>query len=86
MPPLAIAVSKRLHLEKYKFAQGVQGADSFSTGGWADVLAKLEIQKLPDGLVPVREIVLFVRDALVFHLHWLPARAQAVQLLPREGC
>lgn len=31
--PLAIAVAKRLRLEKYKFAQGVQGAISSSTGG-----------------------------------------------------
>lgn len=31
--PLAMAVSKRLCLDKYKFAQGVQGAISSSTGG-----------------------------------------------------
>lgn len=50
--------------------------------GWADVLAKLQIQKLPDGSMPVREIVLFIEDALVFHLGWLPARvSKAVQLL-----
>jgi len=35
--------------------------------GWADVLAKLQMQKLPDGLMPLREIVFFIKDALAFH-------------------
>nr|XP_009486703.1 PREDICTED: neuronal pentraxin-2-like [Pelecanus crispus] len=48
---------------------------------WADVLAKLQIQKLPDGL-PLREIVLFIKDALAFHPRWLPAHVCPSSLAP----
>lgn len=50
--------------------------------GWTGVLAKLQVQQLPDGLMPCREIVLFIKDALAFHLRWLPAQICPSSLAP----
>lgn len=53
-----------------------------SQEGWAGVLAKLQTQKLPDGLMPLREIGLFIKDALAFDPRWLPAHVCPGSLAP----